>query len=482
MNVNSLNWFVAAPEIFLLVMACVVLLGDLYVREGERRLTYALTQISLLCCAVMVLWSESGTRQLAFGGLYVHDALARLLKIGAIVAVVLVLAYSRDYLRARGLWRGEFFVLAMLALLGMFVMISAANFIPFYLGLELLALSQYAMVALQRESKAATEAAMKYFVLGALASGLLLYGLSMLYGATGSLDIKEVAAAISQQHTRQPILVFGVVFVVAGLAFKLGAVPFHMWVPDVYEGAPTAMTMFLASASKFGALAFVYRLLVSGLQPLVPDWQDMLVLLAVLSMVLGNVAAIAQTNIKRMLAYSTIAHMGFLLTGVLAGTSNGYSSSAFYIIVYALMALGGFGIILLLSRAGFEADNLDDLRGLNQRAPWYAFLMLLIMFSLAGIPPTVGFYAKLSVLQAALEVGYLWLVVFAVLMSLIGAFYYLRIVRLMYFEEPRDTAPIVAAGDTRVLLSVNGLAMLVLGILPGPLMAWCVQAVRQSLG
>jgi len=272
------------------------------------------------------------------------------------------------------------------------------------------------------------------------------------------------------------------VFVVAGLAFKLGAVPFHMWVPDVYEGAPTAMTMFLASASKFGALAFIYRLLVSALQPLVADWQGMLVILAVLSMALGNITAISQSNIKRMLAYSTIAHMGFVLTGVLAGTSNGYSSAAFYIIVYALTALGSFGVILLLSRVGFEADQLEDLRGLNQRAPWFAFLMLLVIFSLAGIPPTVGFYAKLSVLQAALEAGYLWLVVFAVMMSLIGAFYYLRIVRLMYFEEPRDTAVIVAAPDTRVLLSANGLAMLALGILPGPLMAWCVRAVQQSLG
>lgn len=479
---DSLNWLAAAPEIFLLIMACVILIGDLYVRDSERRLMYALSQLSLLCCAIMVLWDGAGARQLAFNGMFVDDALARLLKIGAIVAVALVLAYSRDYLRARDLWRGEFFVLVLFALLGMFVMISAANFITLYLGLELLALSQYAMVALQRDSKEATEAAMKYFVLGALASGLLLYGLSMLYGATGSLDIKQVAATIVQHRADQSVLVFGVVFIVAGLAFKMGAVPFHMWVPDVYQGAPTAMTMFLASASKFGALAFIYRLLVSGLQPLVADWQGMLVILAVLSMALGNVTAIAQSNIKRMLAYSTIAHMGYVLTGVLAGGTNGYSAAAFYIMVYALTTLGSFGVILLLSRAGFEADQLDDLRGLNQRAPWFAFLMLLIMFSLAGIPPTVGFYAKLSVLQAALEAGYLWLVVFAVLMSLIGAFYYLRIVRLMYFEEPRDTALIVAAPDTRVLLSVNGLAMLALGILPGPLMAWCVRAVQQSLG
>jgi NADH-quinone oxidoreductase subunit N len=480
MMTDSINWLAAAPEIFLLIMGCVILLGDLYVRDSERRLMYVLSQFSLLCCAIMVLWDGPGARQLAFNGLYVDDALARLLKIGAIVAVALVLAYSRDYLRARGLWRGEFFVLVLFALLGMFVMISAANFITLYLGLELLALSQYAMVALQRDSKEATEAAMKYFVLGALASGLLLYGLSMLYGATGSLDIKQVAMAIVQHRAEKSVLVFGVVFVVAGLAFKLGAVPFHMWVPDVYEGAPTAMTMFLASASKFGALAFIYRLLVSALQPLVADWQGMLVILAVLSMALGNITAISQSNIKRMLAYSTIAHMGFVLTGVLAGNSNGYSSAAFYIIVYALTALGSFGVILLLSRVGFEADQLEDLRGLNQRAPWFAFLMLLVMFSLAGIPPTVGFYAKLSVLQAALEAGYLWLVVFAVMMSLIGAFYYLRIVRLMYFEEPRDTAVIVAAPDTRVLLSANGLAMLALGILPGPLMAWCVRAVQQG--
>jgi NADH-quinone oxidoreductase subunit N len=350
-----------------------------------------------------------------------------------------------------------------------------------YMGVETLALSLYTLVAIDRTNVTSAEAAMKYFVLGALASGLLLYGLSMLYGATGSLDIKQVAAAILENRAEKSVLVFGVVFVVAGLAFKLGAVPFHMWVPDVYEGAPTAMTMFLASASKFGALAFIYRLLVTGLQPLMPDWQGMLVILALLSMALGNIAAIAQSNIKRMLAYSTIAHMGFLLLGVLSGTTNGYSSAMFYILVYVFMALGGFGVILLLSRAGFEADQLDDLRGLNQRAPWYAFMMLLIMFSLAGVPPTVGFYAKLSVLQAALEAGYLWLVVVAVLLSLIGAFYYLRIVRLMYFEKPRDSAPIRAAGDTHALLSANGLAMLALGILPGPLMAWCVHAVERSL-
>jgi NADH-quinone oxidoreductase subunit N len=481
-SLSALNWLAAAPEVFLLIMACVILLGDVFMGDAEHRGAYALTLITLACCAVMVAWGGAGSRELAFYGMYVTDALASLLKLAAIVAVALMLVYSHAYLHARKLWRGELFALALFALLGIFVMLSAANFVTLYLGLELLALSQYAMVALQRDSKEATEAAMKYFVLGALASGLLLYGLSMLYGATGSLDIAQVAQSIAQGQADKNVLVFGVVFVVAGLAFKLGAVPFHMWVPDVYQGAPTPITLFLASAAKFGSLAIIYRLLAGGLQPLLADWQGMLVILAVLSMALGNLTAIAQSNLKRMLAYSTIAHMGFLLIGVLAGNQNGYSSAAFYTIVYALTSSAAFAVILLMSRSGFEADQLDDLRGLNQRAPWYAFMMLIVMFSLAGIPPTVGFYAKLSVLQAALEAGYVWLVVAAVLFSLIGAFYYLRIVRLMYFEAPSETAPLQVSGSTHALISVNGLALLVLGILPGPLMAWCVTAVQRALG
>jgi NADH-quinone oxidoreductase subunit N len=391
-----------------------------------------------------------------------------------------VLVYSRDYLRIRGLYKGEFFVLALFALLGMMVMVSASHFLTLYLGLELLSLSLYAMVALQRDSGVATEAAMKYFVLGALASGMLLYGMSMVYGVTGSLALADIAQNLSDGTDLRIPLVFGIVFIVAGLAFKLGAVPFHMWVPDVYHGAPTAMTLFIGSAPKIAAFAFVVRILGQGLESQVAEWRDMLVILAVLSMAVGNIAAIAQSNLKRMLAYSTISHMGFMLLGILAGSQNGYGSAMFYVLVYALMSLGGFGMILLLSRAGFEADQLDDFKGLNRRSPWLAFMMLLLMFSMAGVPPAVGFYAKLSVLQAVVEIGYVWLAVAAVLFSLVGAFYYLRIVKLMYFDTPHDAAPIVASRDARFILSANGLAILALGILPQPLMAVCVHAIGAS--
>jgi len=349
------------------------------------------------------------------------------------------------------------------------------------MGLEILSLSLYAMVALQRDSAIATEAAMKYFILGALASGMLLYGMSMLYGATGSLEVNAVSAAITQGVPNTALLAFGLAFIVAGLAFKLGAVPFHMWVPDVYHGAPTAMTMLIGTAPKLAAFAFLMRILAEGLQPLLNHWSGMLAILAVLSMALGNVAAIAQTNIKRMFAYSTIAHMGFLLLGVLSGTLDGYSSAMFYAVIYVLMSLGGFGMIMLLSRAGFEADSLDDFKGLNQRSPWLAFIMLLLMFSMAGVPPTVGFYAKFSVLQAAVNAGHIPLVVMAVLFSLIGAFYYLRIVKLMYFDAPESHAPIAMAPDSSLLISFNGIAVLLLGILPGNLMLVCAASVQQSL-
>ena len=356
--------------------------------------------------------------------------------------------------------------------------ISGSHFLTLYLGLELLSLSLYALVALQRDSKVATEAAMKYFVLGAIASGMLLYGLSMIYGATGTLEIARLATTLPSVNHLNTVLVFGLVFTIAGLAFKLGVVPFHMWIPDVYQGAPTAVTLFIGTAPKIAAFAFVMRLLIDGLGGLSADWQPMLALMAVLSMAIGNITAIAQTNIKRMLAYSTISHMGFLLLGILAASANGYNAAMFYVMVYVLMSLGSFGMILLLSRAGFEADQLDDFKGLNQRSPWYAFLMLLLMVSMAGIPPTVGFYAKLSVLQAALQADYLWLVVAAVLISVIGAYYYLRIVKLMYFDAPLDTTPIQAQPDMSVLLSINALALLAFGIMPQPLMALCVNAIK----
>jgi NADH-quinone oxidoreductase subunit N len=381
------------------------------------------------------------------------------------------------------MFRGEFFALSLFATLGMMVMVSAGSLLLLYLGLELLGLSLYSMVALRRDSTSATEAAMKYFVLGALASGLLLYGMSMVYGATGTLNLSAIAQKIQTGEANTAILGFGIVFIVAGLGFKLGAVPFHMWVPDVYQGAPTPVTVLIGSAPKVAALAFVLRILVQGLGApvLLSQWQDMLAILAFLSMAVGNITAIAQTNIKRMLAYSTIAQMGFLLLGILAGSKVGYGAAMFYAVVYMLMSLGAFGMILLLSREGFEAEELDDFRGLNQRDRWYAFLMLLVMFSLAGIPILLGFWAKLAVLQAAFVAGYTWLVVAAVLFSLIGVFYYLRVIKLMYFDDPVDTAPIVTTVDQRALITVNGLALLLLGIAPHWLLALCQRAVQASL-
>jgi NADH-quinone oxidoreductase subunit N len=413
----------------------------------------------------------------------VDDLMSDVLKLLVYLGVMVMLVYSRPYIAARGMFRGEFFVLVLFATLGMMVMISASHLLTLYLGLELFSLSLYSLVALQRDSAVATEAAMKYFVLGSLASGMLLYGMSMLYGATGTLGIAQLAEIILAGGAREVALVFALVFIVAGLGFKLGAVPFHMWVPDVYHGAPTAVTLFIGTAPKLAAFAFIMRLLVQGLgaEQLVEQWSQMLMVMAVLSLAIGNVTAIAQTNLKRMLAYSTIGHMGYVLLGILSGDLVGYGASMFYVVVYMLMNLGAFGMILLLSRGGFEAENLDDFKGLNQRSPWYAFLMLLLMFSMAGVPPTVGFYAKLAVLQAVISAGYVWLAVVAVLFSLIGAYYYLRLVKLMYFDAPADTTPIAPRGDVRLLLSANGLAMLLLGILPEPLMALCLYSIQVSL-
>jgi len=468
------------PEIFVLAMVSLILVIDAAVDDSKRYIAYVLSLATLAGAAFLTVNDFSTLPVLALGGLFIDDPLSDVLKLFLYLTVATVLVYSRDYLRTRELYKGEFFVLALFALLGMMVMVSASHFLTLYLGLELLSLSLYAMVALQRDSGVASEAAMKYFVLGALASGMLLYGMSMIYGVTGTLALVDIAQNLSDGTDLRIPLVFGIVFIVAGLAFKLGAVPFHMWVPDVYHGAPTAMTLFIGSAPKIAAFAFVVRILGQGLESQVSEWRDMLVILAVLSMAVGNIAAIAQTNLKRMLAYSTISHMGFMLLGILAGSQNGYSSAMFYVLVYALMSLGGFGMILLLSRAGFEADKLEDFKGLNRRSPWLAFLMLLLMFSMAGVPPTVGFYAKLSVLQAVVEIGYVWLAVAAVLFSLIGAFYYLRIVKLMYFDTPHDTSLITASPDTRIIMSVNGLAVLALGILPQPLMAVCVHAIGAS--
>jgi len=481
MNFALTDLLPVLPEIFVLGMLCFILILDLFLADDLRFISYGLTLLTLVGAALITASTFSHMPVLAFSNMFVDDALADTLKLMLYGVVATVLIYARGYIQLRGLYRGEFFVLMLFAMLGMMVMISGSHFLTLYLGLELLSLSLYALVALQRDSRVATEAAMKYFVLGAIASGMLLYGLSMIYGATGTLSIAQLAATLPNVDHLDTVLVFGLVFTIAGLAFKLGVVPFHMWIPDVYHGAPTAVTLFIGSAPKLAAFAFVMRLLIDGLGGLALDWQPMLALMAILSMAIGNITAIAQTNMKRMLAYSTISHMGFLLLGFLAASPNGYNAAMFYVVVYVLMSLGGFGMILLLSRAGFEADQLDDFKGLNRRSPWYAFLMLLLMVSMAGIPPTVGFYAKLSVLQAAVQAGYLWLVVAAVLMSVIGAYYYLRIVKLMYFDEPLDAAPIKVNPDMSVLLSVNALAVLALGILPQPLMALCASAIKNML-
>jgi NADH-quinone oxidoreductase subunit N len=478
-----LNLAVATPEIFLLIMTCVVMVVDLFTKPEDREgrlFILSIGTLVLLAVAVYVFGDPVAASRFAFNGMLVADGMAVVLKIAIAISVIMVIVYSRAYLAARNLFTGEFITLVLFATLGMMIMVSANHFISLYLGLELLALSSYAMVALNRDSAVSTEAAMKYFILGALASGLLLYGLSMIYGATGSLDVSRVASIITTSRAIDPLVMFGLVFVVSGLAFKLGVVPFHMWVPDVYHGAPTAMTLFIGSAPKLAAFGFIMRILADSLGGAVGDWQGMLVVLSVLSMALGNIIAIAQTNLKRMLAYSTISHMGFLLLGILAGTKNGYASGMFYVITYVLMTAGSFGMVMLLSRAGFEADNIDDFKGLNQRSPTYALLMLFIIFSMAGIPPFLGFWAKLAVLEGVLNAGYTWLVVFAVLMSVIGAFYYLRIIKVMYFDQPTDTSPIAASIDMRGLLVINAFALLALGLFPGALMTACLNAIQVS--
>lgn len=478
MNFEAPDLVPALPEIFVLTMACVVLIADLFIKDENRFVTYLLSLATLLGAAIITLSVNNGASQLTFSGTFVNDSMANVLKMFVYIVSAAVFVYSREYLIARNVFKGEFFVLCLFAILGMMVMVSAYSLLTIYLGLELLSLSLYALVALNRDSATATEAAMKYFILGALASGMLLYGMSMIYGATGSLNISEVAAFIRQSSADDVVLLLGLVFVIVGLAFKLGAVPFHMWVPDIYHGAPTVITLFIGTAPKIAAFAMVMRLLADGLGGLHVHWQDMLIVVAMLSISIGNVIAIAQSNIKRMLAYSTISHIGFLILGILAGSIEGYSSAMFYVLIYALMSLGGFGMIILLSRSGFEADNITDFKGLNERSPWFAFMMLILMFSMAGVPPTAGFYAKLSVLSAVVEAGHVWLAVFAVIFSVIGAFYYLRIIKFMYFDKPEDSNPIEGSMDIKFVLSSNSIAMLGLGIFPGSLMALCAAVMQ----
>ena len=494
--IDKISWIIVIPDLVLLAMGCFITLMDLGVKSALRGRTYVVTLITLAVVAYLQAdMAVSGATHYGFGKMIVSDAMGNWLKCFSTIAVMVTLVYARQYSAQRDMLRGgELFTLSIFALLGMSVMISGNNLLVLYMGLELLTLASYALVALRRDNAAATEAAMKYFVLGAMASGFLLYGMSMLYGATGSLDITEIFKAIATGQIRHQVLVFGLVFVVAGLAFKLGAVPFHMWIPDVYQGAPTAITLMIGGAPKLAAFAMTLRLLVEGLLPLAIDWQQMLLILAVGSLLVGNLAAIAQTNVKRMLAFSTISQMGFVLLGVMSGvvsgdsltfTANAYSSAMFYVITYVLTTLATFGILLLLSQDGFECEEIADLAGLNQRSPLYAGVMAVCLLSLAGIPPLVGFYAKLSVLQALVASGQafdLGIAVFAVLMSLIGTFYYLRVIKVMYFDDPITASSVVAPLDVRVVLCINGGLVLVLGLFPGGLLALCSNAVRQMLG
>jgi NADH-quinone oxidoreductase subunit N len=476
MTLDALNYLAALPEIFLLGMACLVLVVDVYLRDAQRNISYALAQLSLLGTFVLVLSSMGGARESAYNAMFVRDAMGDVLKLFILGISAAVFVYSRDYLKDRKIFIGEYYLLGLFAVLGMMLMVSSASLLMLYLGLELLSLCLYAMVALHRDNGNASEAAMKYFVLGAIASGMLLYGMSILYGLSGSLQLSVIAVAVSNSSELDIGMVFALVFVLVALMFKLGAVPFHMWVPDVYQGSPTAVTVFLGTAPKLAGFAIIMRLLVEGLDGLYADWSQMLTILAILSMAVGNIIAIAQANIKRMLAYSTISHVGFILLGILAGTVDGYAAAMFYTISYALMSLGSFGIVMLLARAGFEADQLNDFKGLNQRSPWYAFLMMILMFSMAGVPPTLGFWAKLAVLKAVVHIDMTWIALVAVFFSIIGLFYYLRIVKLMYFDNAEDTQPLQCSQDMRIILSTNAMLILALGIYPAGLMALCVSA------
>src|SRR5580693_8173985 len=466
----------ATPEIFLSLAACALLMLDLFLSDSGRRWNGALAVLAVLVTAVLAAVQPVSARVVALGGLYELDRMAQVLKVVTLVAVAVVFVYSTDYLRRREILKGEYYVLGLFATLGAMVLTSAGSLITLYLGLELMSLCLYAMVAFDRDSGIAAESAIKYFVLGSMASGTLLYGMSIVYGVTGNLELSAISAAVHGGLADNVGLVFGIAFLIVGIGFKLGAVPFHMWIPDVYEGSPTCVTVFIGTASKLAAFALIMRLLPEALAGAQTDWSQMLVVISVLSMAVGSIVAIAQTNIKRMLAYSTISHIGYTLLGVLAGTAQGYQAAMFYIISYVLVAAGAFGMVLLLARQGFEADKITDFKGLNARSPWFAGMMGLLMLSLAGVPPLIGFWAKLGVIQAVLSVNYTWLGVVAVLFSVVAAFFYLRIVKIMYFEEPTDTTAIGGSTLVRTVLSANALLAIGLGVAPGALIALC-QAV-----
>lgn len=465
------------PELYLLAATCVLLLMDVFLRDDQKGLTHWLA----IAIAAVAIWLVIGNGQSdvasAFGGMYLNDGMATVLKVFILLSTILVFIYARPYLKQRNLHVGEFYSLTLFASIGAMFLVSAGNLVTVYVGLQLLALCSYTLVALNRESPLSSEAAMKYFVLSALASGMLLFGMSMIYGGTASLDLEQIAT-VAPHAAHANLLVFGLVFVVVGITFEMGVAPFHMWLPDVYDGAPTAVTNFIGSVSKLAAFGMAVRLLDYGLQPLVADWQAMLAALAALSLVIGNLVAIAQTNLKRMLAYSTVAHMGFVVLGLVQGNGEGYAAAMFYVVCYALMSTAAFGVILALARTGFEAENIDDFKGLNKRSPWFAGIMAMAMFSLAGIPPLWGFWAKLLVLKAAIDAGFLWLAIVAIITAIVGLFYYLRVVKVMYFDDPQENSELAPVDDRplRWVLSLNGLALLVVGLYWNPLLTWCQQA------
>ena len=475
---DKAQMLLAAPELWILVLACVVMCADVFLEESRRGIIHMLAMLSLMFAAIITLRGDyhagGAWAVTAFNDTFIRDPMSDVLKLFCYAILALVFTYSKHYLRSFGLFRSDFYTLTLFALLGVMLLISANSLITVYLGLELTSLSSYALVAFNRDSKRGSESAMKYFVLGSMASGLLLYGMSMIYGATGSLQLQVVAMAVSESSSDNLLLVFGMAFMVAGIAFKLGVAPFHMWVPDVYHGAPAAVTLFISTVPKLAAFAMAYRLLNEGLGALHADWQQMLMYLSVMSIVIGNLGAIMQTNIKRMLAYSTISHMGFLLLGMLPGTAYGFGASMFYVIVYALMSAAAFGMVILLSENGVEAENLEDFKGLNQRNSWYAAIMAMVMFSMAGVPVFVGFFAKWLVIKAAIDADMMWLAILAVVFSVIGAFYYLRVVKLMYFDDPEHESPVVVPTDFGAAISVNGILMLGLGIFSSSLIAICM--------
>ena len=465
----------AMAEIVLAIGLCTVLIADLYISDRARDLTYLLTMAVLVATAWVAGGIGADGQQVTFDGSFVVDPMARVLKLIALAMIAIVFLYSRGYLKDRGVYKGEYYLLGLFALLGIMVMISAYSMLTMYLGLEMLSLSLYALVAFDRDSPVAAEAAIKYFVLGAIASGTMLYGISIVYGVTGSLQFAEINAALLAGSANETALIVALAFIVVGIAFKFGAVPFHMWLPDVYSGAPTCVTLFVGTVPKLAAFALAVRMLVEGLGPAAASWEPMLIILSVLSLSIGNLVAIAQTNIRRMLAYSTIGHVGFIFLGLLAGSQAGLQAALFYTIIYVIMAAGAFGMLILLSRKGFDADELDDFKGLSKRSPWFAFIMMLIMISMIGVPPLAGFYAKWWILQALLDQGHVWLAVIGVVFSVIGAFYYLRLIKLMYFDEPEDDAVLEAPADLKLVLSFNGLILLGLGLFPDRLIAICAQ-------